>query len=172
MSTCIWRQEKFETGRHVQHLVTSAPTTGGYPKSGTSKIALFLDILSNLAMKGPQMWPKSIMTCKYYQKCPLEKKWGSFGHRGLRYDFLRKKIWTVPLILQFNIYIYIRGEIYITSWHLTPLCMCSLDPKGTHALHLLRMSNCKINGTVHIFFLKKSYLSPRCPKLSHFFFLV
>ena len=32
------------------------------------------------------------------------------------------------------------------------------------------MSNCKINGTVHIFFLKKSYLSPRCPKLSHFFF--
>ena len=32
--------------------------------------------------------------------------------------------------------------------------------------------NCKINGTVHIFFLKKSYLSPRCPKLSHFFPLV
>ena len=23
--------------------------------------------------------------------------------RGLRYDFLRKKLWTVPLILQFNI---------------------------------------------------------------------
>ena len=34
------------------------------------------------------------------------------------------------------------------------------------------MLNCKINGTVHIFFLKKSYLSPRCPKLAHFFFLV
>jgi len=33
----------------------------------------------------------------------LEKKSGSFGHRGLRYDFLRKKIWTIPLILQFNI---------------------------------------------------------------------
>ena len=32
-----------------------------------------------------------------------ENKSGSFGHRGLRYDFLRKKIWTVPLILQFNI---------------------------------------------------------------------
>ena len=31
------------------------------------------------------------------------------------------------------------------------------------------MLNCKINGTVHIFFLKKSYLSPRCPKLPHFF---
>ena len=31
------------------------------------------------------------------------------------------------------------------------------------AVHML---NCKINGTVHIFFLKKSYLSPRCPKLS------
>ena len=36
----------------------------------------------------------------------------------------------------------------------------------------ITMLNCKINGTVHIFFLKKSYLSPRCPKLSHFFFLV
>merc|ERR1712173_473000 len=33
-----------------------------------------------------------------------KKNWGSFVHRGLRYDFLRKKIWTVPLILQFNIY--------------------------------------------------------------------
>ena len=32
-----------------------------------------------------------------------KKNWGSFVHRGLRYDFLRKKIWTVPLILQFNI---------------------------------------------------------------------
>ena len=34
---------------------------------------------------------------------PRKKNWGSFVHRGLRYDFLRKKIWTVPLILQFNI---------------------------------------------------------------------
>ena len=32
-----------------------------------------------------------------------KKNWGSFVHRGLRYEFLRKKIWTVPLILQFNI---------------------------------------------------------------------
>ena len=32
------------------------------------------------------------------------------------------------------------------------------------------MINCTINGTVHIFFLKKSYLSPRCPKLHNFFF--
>ena len=32
------------------------------------------------------------------------------------------------------------------------------------------MLNCKINGTVHIFFLKKSYLSLRCPKLPNFFF--
>ena len=31
------------------------------------------------------------------------------------------------------------------------------------------MINCTINGTVHIFFLKKSYLSPRCPKLHNFF---
>ena len=36
-----------------------------------------------------------------------KKNWGSFVHRGLRYDFLRKKIWTVPLILQFNIYILV-----------------------------------------------------------------
>ena len=33
------------------------------------------------------------------------------------------------------------------------------------------MLNCKINGTVHIFFLKKSYLSPRWTKLPQFFFL-
>ena len=39
------------------------------------------------------------------EKLPQKKNWGSFVHRGLRYDFLRKKIWTVPLILQFNIYI-------------------------------------------------------------------
>ena len=91
MSTCIWRQEKFETGRHVQHLLTNAPTTGGYPKSGTSKIALFLDILSNLAMKGPQMWPKSIMTCKYYQKCPLEKKMREFRAPGAEIWLFKKK---------------------------------------------------------------------------------
>ena len=35
--------------------------------------------------------------------------------------------------------------------------------------YTLYMLNCKINGTVHIFFLKKSYLSPRCPKLTDFF---
>ena len=35
--------------------------------------------------------------------------------------------------------------------------------------HKIHMLNCKINGTVHIFFLKKSYLSPRCPKLPQFF---
>ena len=91
MSTCIWRQEKFETGHHVQHLLTNAPTTGGYPKSGTSKIALFLDILSNLAMKGPQMWPKSIMTCKYYQKCPLEKKMREFRAPGAEIWLFKKK---------------------------------------------------------------------------------
>ena len=32
------------------------------------------------------------------------------------------------------------------------------------------MLNCKINGTVHIFFLKNSYLSPRWTKLPQFFF--
>ena len=33
----------------------------------------------------------------------------------------------------------------------------------------LHMLNCKINGTVHIFFLEKSYLSPRWHKLRDFF---
>ena len=53
------------------------------------------------------------------------------------------------------------------------------DTKATVGDHLsplsyiyIYMLNCKINGTVHIFFLKKSYLSTRCPKLPHFFFLV
>merc|ERR1712208_248783 len=36
-----------------------------------------------------------------------KKNWGSFVHRGLRYEFLRKKIWTVPLILQFNILVFL-----------------------------------------------------------------
>ena len=43
-----------------------------------------------------------------------KKNWGSFVHRGLRYDFLRKKIWTVPLILQFNA--CIRNSL--SEWHL------------------------------------------------------
>merc|ERR1712018_497388 len=34
------------------------------------------------------------------------------------------------------------------------------------------MINCTISRTVHIFFLKKSYLSPRCPKLQKKNFLV
>ena len=38
-----------------------------------------------------------------WENSPRKKNWGSFVHRGLRYDFLRKKIWTVQLILQFNI---------------------------------------------------------------------
>ena len=71
---------------------------------GTTKKALFWHISSILAMKGPQTWQNSLITWKYYGKTPIEKKnWGSFVHRGLRYEFLRKKIWTVPLILQFNI---------------------------------------------------------------------
>merc|ERR1712045_375115 len=41
-----------------------------------------------------------------------KKNWGSFVHRGLRYDFLRKKIWTVPLILQFNIHNYFDVYFY------------------------------------------------------------
>ena len=39
-----------------------------------------------------------------WENSPRKKNWGSFVHRGLRYEFLRKKIWTVPLILQFNIF--------------------------------------------------------------------
>ena len=46
---------------------------------------------------------------------------------------------------------------------------CNWDASDNQKYHLVHMLNCKINGTVHIFFLKKSYLSPRCPKLSHFF---
>ena len=34
----------------------------------------------------------------------------------------------------------------------------------------ITMLNCKINGTVHIFFLKKSYLSPQWTKLPQYFF--
>ena len=45
-----------------------------------------------------------------------------------------------------------------------------LDQMGFSQMYNIHMLNCKINGTVHIFFLKKSYLSPRCPKLPNFFF--
>ena len=38
-----------------------------------------------------------------WENSPRKKNWSSFVHLGLRYEFLRKKIWTVPLILQFNI---------------------------------------------------------------------
>ena len=41
LPTYIRTQEKFETGRHVNHLLTDAPISWGYPKSGTSKKALF-----------------------------------------------------------------------------------------------------------------------------------
>ena len=35
----------------------------------------------------------------------------TLGHRQLRYDFLRRrKIWTVPLILQFNIYVNVLNQ--------------------------------------------------------------
>ena len=47
------------------------------------------------------------------------KNWGSFGHLGLRYDFLRKKIWTVPLILQFNIYIGINAHVTLEDGRTT-----------------------------------------------------
>ena len=38
-------------------------------------------------------------------KLPKKKKLGQFRSPGAEQYFLRKKIWTVPLILQFNIYI-------------------------------------------------------------------
>ena len=60
-----------------------------------------------------------------------KKNWGSFVHRGLRYDFLRKKIWTVPLILQFNIYshilLIISGESEIRRTEQTKH-VCSTRP--------------------------------------------
>ena len=48
-----------------------------------------------------------------WENSPRKKNWGSFVHRGLRYEFLRKKIWTVPLILQFNIYVSVHSQSYI-----------------------------------------------------------
>ena len=66
---------------------------------------------------------------------------GSFGHRGLRYDFLRKKIWTVPLILQFVIYDTIRYCL-IDSPHPSAHSCCppfhpylSHSPPYTHCFH-------------------------------------
>ena len=80
----------------------------------------------------------------------------------------------LQLILKCYIYIYFGKETifenicefdwYWVLWFL-PVTIKEYVVK-------IYMLNCKINGTVHIFFLKKSYLSPRCPKLSHFFFLV
>ena len=54
-------------------------------------------------MKGPQMWPKSIITCKYYGKTSTGKKIGEFWAPGAEIWLFKKKIWTVPLILHFNI---------------------------------------------------------------------
>ena len=49
---------------------------------------------------------------------------------------------------------------------------CSKGPTSTQLRNgPVNMLNCKINGTVHIFFLKNSYLSPRWTKLPQFFFL-
>ena len=71
---------------------------------GTTKKALFWHIFSILAMKGPQMWQKSLITWKYDGKTPLEKKIGAVSFTGgWAILFKKKKIWTVPLILQFNI---------------------------------------------------------------------
>ena len=39
------------------------------------------------------------MKDQYCGKNEPGKKMRSLGHRGLRYDFLRKEIWTVPLIV-------------------------------------------------------------------------
>ena len=40
----------------------------------------------------------------WWENSPRKKNWGSFVHRGLSNTFKKKKIWTVPLILQFNIW--------------------------------------------------------------------
>ena len=58
---------------------------------GQPKRHFFDTFFSILTMKGPKMWQKSLITWKYDGKTPLEKNWGSFVHRGLRYDFLRRK---------------------------------------------------------------------------------
>ena len=63
----------------------------GVPKIWDKQNSTFSDILLNLAMKGPQMWPKSIMTCKYYQKSPLEKKMREFRAPGAEIWLFKKK---------------------------------------------------------------------------------
>ena len=73
---------------------------------------------------------------------------------------------NIPVIYQSTLSKHLKGlnfQIYLSKLHIF---------YSTPFWGRVYKSNCKINGTVHIFFLKKSYLSPRCPKLSHFFFLV
>ena len=72
------------------------------------------------------------------------------------------------------------GTVWDASWPKNPpkrtLFLVKMTRNGVFWLFSpagwLHMINCTINPTVHIFFLKKSYLSPRCPKLHNFFFLV
>ena len=62
----IYRSHQKQFGQHFQWAsFHGGPLLWGYPKSGTTRKALFWHIFSISAMKGPQMWPKSIMTCKY-----------------------------------------------------------------------------------------------------------
>ena len=86
------------------------PTFTTIVQAPWSKKSYFSDFSSNievpiLAMKGPQMWQKSLITWKYDGKTPLEKKLGQFRSPGAEIWLFKKKIWTVPLILQFNIWL-------------------------------------------------------------------
>ena len=92
-------------------LATTCATTWGYPKLWTTKKILFWHIF--------QIWPWRGLKCDQNQlwygnikgKHQLGKK---LCHRGLRYDFFKKeKKWTVPLILQFNIYIWVISYILL-----------------------------------------------------------
>ena len=70
-------------------------------------------------MKGPQTWQKSLITWKYYGKTPLEKKIGAVSFTGGWAILFKKKKWTVPLILQFNISLLLKSQSLNFSFSLS-----------------------------------------------------
>ena len=58
------------------------PLPGGTQNLGQAEKHFFDTFFSILAMKGPQMWQKSLITWKYDGKTPLEKKIGAVSFTG------------------------------------------------------------------------------------------
>ena len=104
-------------------------------------------------------------------KLPKKKNWGSFVHRGLRYDFLRKKIWTVPLSLQFNVYHWQQIAISPRS-HLRRdgLCWGSREGQlpGKYS-SIIMISSYQNNHSFCVWFLK---FSPEICCISYRFFWI